>query len=141
EALDVSPRSLMEAGEGLSKADQKARGGHQFGAAHQEVVVVGGDSLERPEQLGVVLLAVVQGHQPARPDALDVPEVEVLVRREGEEILPSLGAGEIRARIEQRGGGSVLQSSSTFVGQVEEEEVAIHRKAAKHLGRGFANLL
>ncbi len=131
ERLRLPPRRRVEHRERLAEPGEVARARDQPRAAHEHVVVVRGHPLERPEQGGVVLLRVVERDEALRLHPLDVPEVEVLVRGEGEEVLPALRVLQPDARKEQRRRRRVLEPAAAAVGEVDEEQVALEREASE----------
>jgi len=64
---------------------QEAPGVDHAAAGERQVVVVGGDALERPQLPRVVLAGEIGRRESRRPDPLDVPTVKVLVAGEREE--------------------------------------------------------
>jgi hypothetical protein len=112
----------------------------QAGAAQQQVVVVAGEALEEPQQLGVVLARVVVLGEFLRAQALDVPGVEVFVADEAQQLgvafarlqlLVALAhARQVAPAADEGGGVAVLQPAVAVVHHVEQEHVAGERRAA-----------
>ncbi|MCY1513852.1 hypothetical protein D9M68_483710 [compost metagenome] len=105
------------------------------GAAQQQVVVVAREAFEEPQQLRVVLLAVVVARELGRAHALDVPGVEVLVADEAQQRGVALGLlllfaaqRQVAAVADERGGVAVLEPAVAVVHRVEHEHVAVDRQ-------------
>ncbi len=119
-------------------------------SAQQQIVVVTGKALEKPQQLrvvfaGVVVLGKFGGAQP-----LDVPRVEVLVADQAQQCGVSItSAGlidpwQVAPATDERGGVAVLQPSVAVAHGVEHEQVALERRLAFAMPEadcGLANLL
>ena len=104
-------------------------------AAHQhQVVVVGGEALERPQQARVVLLGEVVRNEGRRLDALDVPRMKVLVTGEPEEVPVALGGvlhsleRQLVTLAEQRRRIAVLEPAVAVADGHGHEGVAAERR-------------
>ncbi len=88
----------------------------------------------------MVLARPVVRRERRGPHALHVPEMEVLVRREEQEVLVSALLHEGESGYEQRGGSPMLQAAPTLVVQVHDEEVAVlEGEPAEHRGERLAD--
>ena len=106
-------------------------------AAHQgQVVEIGGEALEEPQQLGVVLFRMVDAAQLDRLQALHIPGVEILVADETQQGEITIARGgvahtrQILARGDQGGAGAVLQPPVAVFHRVEHEHVLAERSLA-----------
>ena len=94
--------SVVE-GHGLDQSRQRPRGRrhvHQTGALERQRAVVLGESLGQPQLARQVRAIEIERLEPSRPDALDVPAVEELVRERAEQ--PAALAPERRALADDR---------------------------------------
>lgn len=105
-------------------------------AAHErQVVVVGRDALERPQQPGVVLARQVVRGERRRFDAFDVPVMEVFVARRPEqiEIVVRDGGYAVRRQLvspaDEARAGAMLEAAVAFADGGDLEEVAVERRA------------
>src|SRR5947207_1582060 len=97
------------------------------GPHERKVAVVRRDPLHRPQQARRRLAEVVVRRERRRDDALAVPEMEELVRAEGEEVVVEiLGA----ALDDQRRRGFVLDAVPPRA-EVAEELVVVERQSAE----------
>ena len=110
--------------------------GQKAGANEEQRFVVGGEPFESPEVRGVDLAGVVERAEGLGPDALDVPGVEELVRKEEERVAVGLFGPERMGIERDRLGGAMLEPSARACGEVNEEEVTLVRQAAEER-RGF----
>jgi len=108
----------------------------QPGAAQQQIVEVAGETFEEPQQLGVVLPAVVVRGELGRAQALDVPGVEVFVADQPEQRGVALAgpglslAGQVAAATNQGRGVAVLQPAIAVRHGIEHEHVTFERRLA-----------
>jgi hypothetical protein len=108
---------------------------HQARALEEAVFVVAGHALGHPEQARVVLARVVEGAEHVGADALDVPEVEVLVRDEVAVEVEQLGLiAEAEAPLDDGGRVEVFEPAAARGAEQEEEGVVAVRHLAHHLG-------
>ena len=84
-ALYLPPRGLLHLIDGFGQQLQVGGVVDQAGSAHQQVVVVTGETFKKPQQLGVVFLGVVVAGEFFGPQAFDVPGVEVFVADEAQQ--------------------------------------------------------
>ena len=100
-----------------------------------------GHAFQDPEKGGVDFLLVVEGAELFRTDPLSVPDVEILVRQEGEKtvvgfLLPEGEIGELKgARV------PVFQPSAKVGEGVEQEGVVTVGHVAHHFRSRFDDLL
>ena len=99
--------------------------GLQAGAAHQQRAVVVGEPFSHPQALRVVLGLVVERAEFHRPQALDVPVVEVLVADEVQPV--HVGAAGARGEAARHGEERVLvlEAAAGLGHHVQEEVVGI----------------
>src|SRR2546425_1922890 len=111
----------------------------------RKIVVVGGDALERPEELRVALAVEVVRSEGRWPDAFHVPGVEILVAAKPEKSAVALAhlrlalPRKVVARAQQRGGGAMLKAPVAFADRGDEQHVALHGRgpAAEPRSRRF----
>ena len=124
----MAPRRGQHAADGAGDPLQVTRVIDQPGPTQQQIVVVGRESLEEPQQLGVVLPGVVVVGEFRRAQPLDVPGMEVLVADQAEQIRVAVAAvraaalGHVPARRDQRGAGAVFQAAVPLLDQVVQED-------------------
>src|SRR5256885_9936883 len=106
----------------------------QPAADEGEIVVVGRDALERPEERRVILAIEIVRNERGGLDALHVPGVKIFVGDETEESAVTLAdsdlalARQILARAQQRSRGAMLESAVAFADRSHEKYVTLHRR-------------
>ena len=135
----VPPRLRAQPLHMLREALQVPFGGDHPRRKGDPLLVVHGATLEPPQVGGVRLVQVVEPRaEGLGVDPLHVPGVEVLVRRESEELLVPPRFREAEARTEQDRPVLVLEAAVTGAG-VEGHELVVRigeRAAHEHLGSG-----
>ncbi|EWS52866.1 hypothetical protein X551_04348 [Methylibium sp. T29] len=145
-ALHRAPRRAAHVVDGLGQQLEVACLVDQAGTPQHQVVVVGREALEEPQQLGVVLARVVVALEVARPHPLDVPGVEVLVADQAQQRHVAVGrrlhavARQVAAVGDQRGAGAVLQAAVAVVHRVEQKDVALERRLLAAVPEGDLRL-
>ena len=148
--LHLAARRLQHLVDSLG--DELEVGGvvNQARTAQQQVVVIAGKALEKPQQLRVVFLVVVVAGKLGGAQPLHVPGVEIFVADEAEQGGVALAlarlalAGKVAAPADQGSGVAVFQPAVAVVHGVEHEQVAGKRGlalAVPEANGGFANLL
>ena len=136
-ALQPPPRRAQEAGDGLCQQLQVGVGVDHPAAHQHQLVVIAGDPLEGPQQPGVGLPLQPGAGQLRWTDALDVPQVEILVAAQAEEPavfrghLLHAGGGKIVPGAEQGAGVPVLQATIPLADRSHQEEVSGERQLAE----------
>src|SRR4029453_11904180 len=103
-------------------------------AYEREIVVIGGDALEHPEQARVGLASEVAVDERRRTDPLHVPQVEVFVAGQPEKaaITARRGVasrhGQVFARDEEAAGCTVLEAAVASARCIEQEQIIHHRR-------------
>ena len=106
-------------------------------AAQKQIVVIAGKAFEKPEQVGVVFLAVVIARKLRGPQALDVPGMEILVADQAQErgvALARLGlaySGQVAPGGDQRGAVAMLQAAIAFGHGVQHKNIVRKRHLAR----------
>ena len=104
----------------------------QTRAREQQVVIVGGEPLEQPQQARIVLPLQVIGHKCRGLDALDVPGVEILVAAQTEKTaigfsrLTHARTRQVVARTQQGRGGAVLEPAVALPYCRDKEDITVH---------------
>ncbi len=135
-ALHVLARRLAHAVHRAADQLDVARRVDEAAAQQEQVVVVGREALEEPQQLGVVLLRVVVGQELGRLQALHVPRMEVFVADQPQQRDIAVAgarhaqARQVLARGDQGGAGAVLEAAVAVFRRVEHEHVARERRLA-----------
>jgi hypothetical protein len=115
---------------------QPGCGCDQAAAQQHQVVVVGGDALEPPQQPRIGLLPEVGRRQLHRRQPLHVPGVEIFVADQAQQaqiagvVAGGAGARQLAAPRQQRRAGAVLQAALAFVGGAQQKDVALERRPA-----------
>src|SRR6185369_893485 len=106
-------------------------------ASHErEVVVVGGDAFERPQQTRVALAREVVWRERCRLDPLDIPAVKILMAREAEKAAIFVGdsrharCGQLVARAAKAGAGAMLEPAVTVADRGDLKEIATEGSTA-----------
>ena len=116
---------------------------HQPTAAQQQVVVVAGQALKKPQQLGVVFAGPVVALKFSRAQAFDVPGVKVLMADQAQQGHVAFAgfsltqARQIAALRNQSGAVAVLQTPIAVVHGIEHEHIAVVGRCG-HAPCGFA---
>ena len=132
--MHVAPRRLQHLVDGFVQALHIARAVHQTTAVQQQIVVIAGQALKKPQQLGVVFAAPVVAFKFSRAQAFDVPGVKVFVAdqaQQGHIAFAGFGlaqARQIAALRNQCRAVAVLQAPITTVNRVQHEHIAVVRR-------------
>jgi hypothetical protein len=106
------------------------------GAQQEEIVVVAGHALVRPEVARIRLGQQLAGRQPRRRDALDVPLMEILVAAKPEKVAiatPQHGVADPRQRLarrHQRARRTVFQPAVAAGAELADKQVTGQRRLA-----------
>ena len=136
-----SPRRAQQLRAALGPDLEKPLRRDQPRAPEREHLVGRGQTLHRPQESGVVLPRPVVRREGRRPEPLHVPEMEVLVRDQQQEVLVRRLLHEGKPRHEQRATPPMLEPPAALVVQMQDEEVAIAvRQPAEDGGLGVDDL-
>ena len=137
-ALHMAAGGLLHLQEGLAQQSDVGGVVDQSCAAQQDVVVIAGEAFKEPQQLRVVLLAVVVAGKGIGAQLLDVPGVKVLVADQAQQRGVALWlawaggqacvAWQIIAFADQGSAVAVLQPAIAVMHGVEHEKVVFVRR-------------